>query len=33
MLSSISSTIEDIFLQHMESTLMKQLFDKKNIEF
>jgi len=29
----ISSTIAEIFLQHMESTLMKQLFDKKNIAF
>ena len=31
--SPISSTIAEIFLQHMESTLMKQLFDKKNIAF
>jgi len=31
--SPISSTIAEIFLQHMESTFMKQLFDTKNIAF
>jgi len=31
--SPISSTIAEIFLQHMESTLIKQLFDTKNIAF
>ena len=31
--SPISSTIAEIFLQHTESTLMKQLFDMKNIAF
>ena len=31
--SPISSTIAEIFLKHMESSLMKQLFDKKNIAF
>jgi len=33
MRSPTSSTIAEIFLQHMESTLMKQLFDTKNIAF
>ena len=31
--SPISSTIAETFLQHMENTLMKQLFDTKNIAF
>ena len=31
--SLISSTIVEIFWQHMESTLMKELFDMKNIAF
>jgi hypothetical protein len=31
--SPISSTIAQIFLQHMESTLMKQFFDTKNVAF
>jgi len=31
--SPISNIIAEIFLQHMESTLMNQLFDTKNIAF
>ena len=31
--SPISSTIVEIFLQHIESMLMKQMFDTKNIDF
>ena len=31
--SPISRTITEIFLQNMENTLMKQLFDKKNMAF
>jgi len=31
--SPISSNIEEIFLQHIEATLMKQLFDANNIAF
>jgi len=33
MVSPISSTITEVFFQNMESILMKQLFDKKNIAF